>query len=222
VENKDMVKKLIVFLGFTLAIAACQDKGLNLHITFDQIQGLKGDDRVIFDQSHIGRVTGVRYAESGSFTVHVEINREFAMAVTEHSRFFIETDPADKTRKALEMIQVTKGGTPLKDGTTVSGSSKHSALFNQKCDSFEKGIEDLKKKFQEFSDQFRDIPEGGAYKELEKEIRRLSEEIKRAGEMAREKIEKEMLPRLKKELEKLRERLFKLKEKEETEKPLEA
>ncbi len=216
-----MIKKFIVFLGFILSIAACQDKGLNLHITFDRIQGLKGDDRVIFEQSQIGRVIGVKYVENGYFMVHVEINREFAMAVTEHSRFFIEIDPADKTKKAIEMIQATKGGAPLKDGATVSGSGKHSALFNQKWDSFETGIEDLKKKFQEFSDQLRDIPEGDAYKELEKGIGRLSEEIKRAGEMAREKIEKEMLPQLKEELEKLRERLIKPKEKEEAKKPLE-
>lgn len=217
-----MVRRFMVFLGLSMIIVGCQNKELNIHITFDQIHGLKGDDQVIFDQNHIGRVTEVRYEESGSYIVHVEIKREFAKAVTEHAKFFIVTDPADKTKKSIEMIQVTKGGKPLKDGTTVSGSSKHSALFDQKWDSFEKGLEDLKKQFQEFSGQFRNIPESETYKELEKELRLLSEEIKQAGEAARKKIDEEVLPLLKEELEKLRERLLRLKEKEETEKQLEA
>ena len=216
-----MLRKLIAIFGLFLAIMGCQEKGLNLQITFDKVLGLKGDDRVIFDQNPIGRVTGLQYAESGSYIVEVEIKTEFAKAVTEHARFFIVADPTDKTKKAIEMIQVRKGGTPLKDRTIVAGSKKHSALFDRTWNAFENGLEDLKKQFEEFSEQFKRIPESKAYKELEKELEILSEKIKRAGKSARGKIEKEVLPRLKEEMEKLNQRILKLKEKEGAEKQLE-
>ena len=51
-----MFKKLFVSLGFFLLITGCQDKGLDLHITFDQVEGLTAGNRLIFDQNNIGRV----------------------------------------------------------------------------------------------------------------------------------------------------------------------
>jgi ABC-type transporter Mla subunit MlaD len=216
-----MVQIPMAVLALFLVVSGCEDKGLNLQITFDKVLGLQVNDRVIFEKNHIGRVTGLRYTESGSYTVQVEIKREFAKAVTEHARFFIVGDPTDKTKKAIEMVQVKKGGTPLKDGTTVSGSGKYSTAFDRSWDNFEEKFEELKKQFKEFSEQVKRLPQGEAYKEFEKELGLLSEKIKRAGEAAREKIEKEILPRLKDELEELRKRHFRLKEKEEPEKPLE-
>ena len=211
----------MVLLVCFFIIAACQDKGLNLQINFDHVNGLKEGDRVIFEHNHIGRVVGVGYEESGSFLVRVEIQRAFAKAVTEHARFFIVSDPQDKTKKAIEMDPVTKGGTPLDEGATVQGSTKYSALLDRTWKAFEKGLGDLGKQFEEFSDQLRNIPETEAYKDLRKDLERLSEEMKRAGEATHEKIEKELLPRLKRELEALRERFFDLKKEQEAEGPLE-
>ncbi len=216
-----MVKKFMVLFGLFLIILGCQDKGLCLRVSFDQVEGLKENDRVVFDQNHIGRVVGVKYEESGTFTVSVEIKKAFAKAVTEHARFFIVADPRDNTKKAVEMIQVSKGGMPLEDGVTVKGSSKYSALFDRTWEAFENGFDDLEEQFEKFSDQFRNIPESEAYKDLEKELERLSQELKQAGEAANEKMEKEVLPRLKKELEKLKEKLFELQKKNEAEEPLE-
>jgi hypothetical protein len=215
-----MIKKVMVLLGLFLILVGCQDKGLTFHIIFDHVEGLKENDRVIFDQNHIGRVTGVRYDESGSFTVSVEIKRAFAKAVTEHARFFIVPDPQEKTEKAVEMIQLKKGGALLEDGCTVKGSSKDAAPLNGGTGDFEKGLKELERHFKEFSDQLQSIPESEAYKDLKKELERLAEDMKKAGGEAREKMEKEVLPRLREELEKLRERFFEPQEKKEEEKPL--
>ena len=217
----NMVKKSIVLLVFFLMGAACQQKGLDLQIHFDHVNGLKQGDRVIFEQNRIGRVVDVRYREKGSFVVGVQIEMAFAKAVTEHARFFIVVDPRDKTHKAVEMALVATGGTPLGDGAAVQGSSRFSALFDRTWQAFENGLGDLEKQFKEFSDQLRDIPETKAYKDLRKELERLSEEMKRAGEATHEKIEKELLPRLKRELEALRERLFELQKDPEADGPLE-
>ena len=216
-----MVKKYMVLLVSFFIITACQDKGLNLLINFDHVNGLMEGARVIFEQNQIGRVVGVRYKESGSFSVGVEIKRAFAKAVTEHTRFFIVVDQRDKTNKAIEMNLVTTGGMPLGDGCAVQGSSRFSALFDRTWQAFENGLQDLEKQFKEFSDQLRNIPETEAYKDLKKDLKRLSEKMKRAGEATHEKIEKELLPRLKRELEALRKRLFDLKKEQEVEGPLE-
>ena len=84
---------------------------------------------------------------------------------------------------------------------------------------FENTLEDLQKKFQDFTDDMRKIPESEEFKKLKKELERLIEEMKKSGKAAGEKIQKEVLPRLEKEIEKLREELRKFMEKEE-EKPL--
>jgi len=212
-----MFKKFMVWVGLFFGIMGCQDKGLNLNVTFVHVEGLKKDDPVIFEQSRIGRVMDVRYEENGSFRVRVEINRAFAKAVTEHARFFIVDDPEDNTKKAIEIIHVSKGGTPLEDGATVAGTSQSSVFFEQTMKLFENGLKELDKRLEGLSEQFRSIPESDDYKDLEKEVERLSEEIKKAGEAAQGKIEKEVLPQLKEELEKLRERLLELQKNEETE-----
>lgn len=216
-----MFRKTLVFIFSLFVFAACQDKGLNLQINFAHVSGLKEGDGVIFEQNQIGRVVGVQYEQSGSFTVDVEIKTAFAKAVTEHARFFIVVDPEDKARKAIEMSLVTTGGTPLEDGSVVQGSSRFSALFDRTWKAFENGLGDLETQFKEFSEQLRNIPETEAYRDLKKDLERLYEELKRAGESTHEKIEKELLPRLKRELEALRERLFDLKKDQEPEEPLE-
>ena len=216
-----MVKKYMVLLVSFFIIMACQDRGLNLQINFAHVNGLKEGDRVIFEQNQIGRVVGVRYEESVSFTVDVKIKPAFAKAVTEHARFFIGVDAQDKTRKVIEMNRVTAGGTSLGDGSVVQGSSRFSALFDRTWQALENGLGDLEKQFKAFSDQLRNIPETEVYQDLKKDLERFSEEMKRAGEATHEKIEKELLPRLKRELEALRERLFDLRKDQEAEEPLE-
>ena len=215
-----MIRKTTVLIFSLFIIAACQDKGLNLRINFAHVNGLKEGDRVIFEQNQIGRVAGVRYEKSGSFTVHVEIKGAFAEAVTEHARFFIVVDPEEQANKAIEMNRVTTGGTPLEDGAAVQGSSRFSSLFDRTWKAFENGIGDLEKQFKDFSEQLQNIPESEAYQDLKKDLERLSEEMKRAGEATHEKIEKELLPRLKRELEALRKRFFDLKKDQDAEEPL--
>jgi septal ring factor EnvC (AmiA/AmiB activator) len=98
-----------------------------------------------------------------------------------------------------------------------AGSIKPLISFDQVEGDLEKGLENLKKEFEQFSG---DITESEEFKKLKKELDRLAEELKRVGESAREKIEKELLPRLKEEIEKLRKRLQEL-GREEAVEPLE-
>lgn len=202
-----MIKKILILLMFSLVFLGCRQSTLNLQIRYDQIQGLKKGDRVIFEQNHIGTVTDVSYSADAYYMVDVSIKNDFANAATEHSVFFITTDPENKNKKAVEMIQLRKGGSPLQDGAIVSGSTKSSAIFHQMWSDLEKKIEVFKKDFEQFLEDLRAIPETEKFKTLEKELDRLAEEMKRSSEAVQEKIRKELLPKLREELEKLREKL---------------
>lgn len=215
-----MLKKFLVLLMLPLVFWGCQASGLKLKIRYDQIDSLKQGDRVILDQNHIGMVTGVNYSDEGFFLVEIVIQKEFANAATEHSRFFIIIDPKDKSRKAIEMIAIRKGGAPLLNNVILDGSTRSSALFDQMIIGFEKGLEDFKKQLEQFTDDLSKIPESEEFKKLEDELKSLYDEMKRAGKEVREKIQKELLPLLEQELEKLKERLQKDGREEEL-KPLE-
>ena len=215
-----MVRRIFVPLMLALVFLGCKESALRIKTRYDQIQGLKEGGWVIFEQNHIGQVTGVFYSEDGYYVVDLAIERRFANAVTEHSEFYIIGDPQDEGKKAIEMMQTRRGGSPLQDGATVQGSTKSSAAFGQMRENFEKRLEDFKEQFEQFFEDLRSIPEAEEVKRLEKELERLAEVMKRSSKSMREKIQKELLPRLKDEIEKLRERLRKFGREEELE-PLE-
>lgn len=192
-----------------LALWTCMGHELKLKVTYDQVQGLKKDARVMFSGNHIGDVTRVHYSADGYFMVDLSIEKEFAHAVTEYAEFFIITDPDHNGSRAIEMIQVKKGGKPLPDGSIIEGTTRSSALFNKAWGDVGQGIEDFTEHLRQFSRELHEISESEAVEKLKGELERLSEEIKRLGKSAREKIEQEILPLIKKQMEELRERLEK-------------
>jgi hypothetical protein len=215
-----MSKKIVMLLVACLVFLGCREEGTHLKIKYTQIHGLEKGNRVLFEQNDIGRVTEVSYEKGGYYLVAVVIANDFANALTEHSRFFIVSDKGNKGKMAIEMTLDRKGGAVLTNGSTVEGSTKKPAFVDQMLGDFEKGLEDLKKKFDKFTDDIGKIPESEEFKRLEEELKRITEELKRSGRAAGETIQKEVLPRLEKELEKLKEKLLKFKKKEEV-KPLE-
>jgi ABC-type transporter Mla subunit MlaD len=201
---------ILVFLIF--ALPGCRDKDLRLNVMFERIHGLKQGNRVLVERNPVGEVETVTLTGDGLYRAEITIRRDFVHTATEHSRFFIAQDPAHKGQKAVEIIQTRKGSTLLKDGTTVQGSSRFTALLDKNREAFERGIRDLKNQLDRLSEELKGIPDTDAFKKLEEELTRLSEEIKQAAEAVQEKIEKEALPRLREELEKLRKRLERLRQ----------
>ena len=100
-----MLKKIFIsaMLILPLVLPACEKNGLDFKIRFDQVQGLKKGDSVIFEQNHIGLVDRVVYTGQGNFLVDVNISANFTPTATEHSRFFIISNPMQKNSKAIEI-----------------------------------------------------------------------------------------------------------------------
>ena len=212
-----MLKNFIFLLMLPAFFWGCQEKELELTIRYQQIDGLSQGAPVIFERNSIGRVQGISRSPDDLYMVDIAIKKNFASAVTEHSRFFIITDPQDIIKKAIELTLIKEGGAPLKEGAILDGSTRPSAFFEQLQNDFEKGIKELKNQIDKFSSDLDSVPDSEEFKSLQKELKSLSEEIRKAGEAAREKIEKEILPRLREEIKRLREILRKLREKEKAE-----
>jgi len=200
-------KRIWLLLLLPLILSGCKPGGLNLNIRYDQIHGLVKGDRVMFEQNHIGKVAGITYTASGDYTVAVVIQKGFAGAATEYSRFYITDDPKREGHKAVEMVRVHEGGAFLKDHATLKGSTRALAVFERMVSGFEKKFEEIAKSFERFMEELSQVSESEAFKNLEEELEALSHEMKRSGKESREMIQKEWLPQIEKELERLRERL---------------
>lgn len=211
----NVVLMLAVFLFF-----ACEEKGLNLTIRFDQIQGLQADDRVVFENNHVGQVIRVFYSNDGVYIVDLKIREDFANAATEHSRFYIIEDPQAVEKKAVEMIQLHKGGTPLANGSSVEGSTRSSAMFQKMLEDFDEQTGKLGKQFRKFFEDLSKLPESEEVKQLQKDLEELGREMEQAGKATRDKIQNDIVPMIKEELERLKKRLEKFGREEEVE-PLE-
>ena len=204
-----MLKNIVILMMISFVGLGCNAGDLDLSVIFDDIQGLKSNDSVIFEHNRIGKVNDVTYTKEGTYRVELRIDKAFKNAATEHVRFFIISDPQNQGRKAVEMIQTHEGGKPLQNDAVIEGSRKSSAVFERLEKDIEKGIEDLRKEFDEFAEELKKIPDSEAYKALEKTLADLYDEMKRSGKEVREKIQKEILPQIEKELENLKKRLQK-------------
>lgn len=197
----------ILFI-WVLLLPGCWDRDLNIKIKYDRINGLEQGDRVIFDNNSIGHVDSVYHSEDGRYLVGVTIKRNFANAATENSRFYIIKDPRIKEKMAVELTRVNDGGALLKDGDTIEGSTRSSAILEKAREELEKSVEELRKQFDGFSRELKKIPENEEFRKFKDELEQLPDRIKKAGKAAREKIEKDVLPKLKREMEQLRRRFL--------------
>lgn len=182
-------------IGF-LALGAGCSGDLKLTVTFDDARGLKAGDPVAWGENTIGRVADVRYTPAGTFEVKAEVEGRFRPAVTDQARFLVSEWPGGSGGKRLEMVELAKGGAPLKDGAVVRGSTR-AELFGE---SVSRGV-------QGFLEDLKRLPGSEAVRDLSREVDRLAEEMGRAGREAQEKLKKEVLPELERRLEELRRKL---------------
>ena len=127
--------------------------------------------------------------------------KDFKDFLTEYSRFTITDDPRDESRKAVEMILTHMGGPPLKNGSTVDGSSKYQVLLEMMKDDARDGVKYLKKEYQRFSNELKSLSENEKIRELMDQMARLATELKEASRETRDKITSEIIPMLEKEIE---------------------
>jgi hypothetical protein len=87
-EWKMIPKMLFYLLLGALFLSGCGSNTLDFKIRYQEIFGLRKDDRVLFEERYIGNVNDVKYTSQGDYLVDVSISKEFANDITEHSRFY--------------------------------------------------------------------------------------------------------------------------------------
>jgi hypothetical protein len=161
-----MIPKLVFYLLLgALFLSGCGSDTLDFKIRYQEISGLRKDDRVLFEERHIGDVKDVKYTSQGDYLVDVSISKEFANDITEHSRFYVSLDPKDMERQAVHMVRIKDGGAPLQKNAIVAGTTKYAVLFDQ----FGVGLRDNLKRFES---ELNDLIESFRYLSESEQIKR--------------------------------------------------
>lgn len=200
-------RKWVGFFMTALVLIACKPDTIHLDVHLDRLSGLAEGDRVLFDGNPAGRVASVSYQKDGTYRVGIEVDDGYAEALTEHCRFYTAADPGRPGSKAVIIEVSQSGGRLLKDGATVEGGDPPVGIFSLWLEEMEKGLNYLRKEFDQFGRDVQGIPESEAYQRLKRSLEAWADEMERASEETRDKIEREWLPRIQRELDELRKHL---------------
>ncbi|MFP3871181.1 MAG: hypothetical protein ACLFVT_09925 [Syntrophobacteria bacterium] len=195
---------LLVVSGFILACS----QGLHVIVLYDRAGGLESGDAVFWKEESIGKVESVEAKSEGSWAVHLRIREEFRQAVTDQCRFFVQDDPQQQGRKAVEMVRLSEGGKPLTDGAVVKGSSSLSLLLESGNRELQAWARLLQEELERWEEELRRLPEREWYRHLERQMEQFAREMEDAGEQARRYFREEVLPRLEESVRELKKRLL--------------
>ena len=138
-----MIKNIFFSAITALVLIGCVGTTHNFKIRFNDIEGLRKNDRVFFDQTAIGEVMGIEYTDTGSSLVSVAIEDQFSSLTKDSSTFYIDSNPETEDRKAIRIIQIKDGGNIIEKNTIVEGQSKYSAIYSQIANNFQKNFKSL-------------------------------------------------------------------------------
>ena len=98
-----MIKNIFFSAITALVLIGCVGATHNFKIRFDDIQGLRKNDQVFFDNTAIGEVTGIEYTDAGNSLVSVAVEDQFASLTKDSSTFYIDSNPEAEERKAIRI-----------------------------------------------------------------------------------------------------------------------
>ena len=192
-----------------LTLSACGGD-LHFQIHFDQKNGLKIGDALVLDGQVVGEVIALKEADQGGHVAEVALNREFAHAATENTRFVLAEDREHPETHLIAMEQSRPDGKPIEENAVVEGYSSRlqgilplGELFRE----FGNALRDLRGQVEQFRRDFEKVPDSNEARQLQEEWRRLMEEIQKAQNAAKGSLKQELLPKLREQLEALRKKL---------------
>ena len=205
-----MIKNIFFSAITALVLIGCFGTTHNFKIRFNDIQGLRKNDRVFFDQTAIGEVTGIEYADTGNYLVNVAVEDQFSSLTKDSSSFYIDSNPEAESQKAIRIIQIKDGGNIIEKNTIVEGQSKYVAIYGQIANKFRKNVYVLESEINEFFKGLQNLSESEQIKQIERQLDKILAEIENLSVEMKHKLETDILPRIKEQLEGLRRRLEKI------------
>jgi predicted nucleic acid-binding protein len=205
-----MIKNIFFSAITALVLIGCVETTHNFKIRFNDIQGLRKNDRVFFDQTAIGEVTGIEYTDTGNSLVSVAVEDQFSSLTKDSSTFYIDSNPETEERKAIRITQIKDGGNIIEKNTIVEGQSKYVTLYGKIANKFRKDIYVLESEINEFIRGLQNLSESEQIKQIERQLDKILAEIENLSVERKHKLETKILPRIKEQLEGLRRRLEKI------------
>jgi len=196
---------IVTVLLCALLFAGCT--GHRFTISFDQVNGLKEKDPVIFEGTAVGQVKKITYTQDARFQVSVEIAEAFSDRATEDSRFFIGNAPGDTATRAVIIEQSQTGGKKIPADAVVAGSTRSPA--DAAAESLEQMWQAMGKKMNDLMTQLETIPETEEYQALKDSMAELEQKLKSSGQKMGDTLKNDILPLLEEKIKALTDSLRK-------------
>jgi hypothetical protein len=176
-------------------------------IRFNDIEGLRKDDKVFFDQTAIGVVTNVEYTDTGNYLVKVTVEDQYSSLPKDSSTFYIDSNPGAEGQKAVRIIQIEDDGNKIEKNAIIEGQTKYAAIYGQIANKFRKNVRVMESEINEFFKGIQNLTEDEQIIQLERQLDKILAEIENLSAQMKHKLETEILPRIKEQIEELRRRL---------------
>jgi hypothetical protein len=183
---------IVTVLLCTAFFAGCT--GHRFTISFDQVNGLKQKDPVIFEGKTVGQVKKITYTQDAKFQVSVEIAEAFSDHATEDSRFFIGNAPDDTATRAVIIEQSRAGGKKIPADAVVEGSTRSTA--ETAAASVEEMWQVMGKKMTDLMKQLETIPETEEYQAMKDAMAEMEQKLKTSGQKMGDTLKNDILPLL--------------------------
>jgi hypothetical protein len=179
-------------------------------VLYDRPGALKSGDRVIWENQTIGSVGDFRANPAGKTVVPLQIKPDFRQALTDQSRFSIQTDPDHPGNQSVRMVLLSSTGKPLPHGAVVEGSTTFSILMEKGSRELQGLPQILQDALDRLGKELDRLSDREGQKELESPMDSWARELKKSGEETHLYFEKEILPKLDRAVEDLLRRLKEL------------
>jgi hypothetical protein len=203
----EMIRNYSFLAIIAIILIGCIGTTHNFMIRFNDIEGLRKNDQVFFDQNSIGVVTDVEYTDTGDYLVKVAVENQYSSLPKDTSTFYIDSNPENESRKAIRIIQIHEDGNTIENNTIVEGQTKYVAIYGQIANKFRKNVRIMESEINEFFKGLQNLSEDEQIKQLERQLDKILGEIENLSVQMKHKLETEILPRIKEQIEELRRRL---------------
>jgi hypothetical protein len=202
-----MARNSIFSAIIALILIGCIGTTHNFMIRFNDIEGLRKNDQVYFDQTPIGVVTDVEYTDTGNYLVKVAVDDQYSSLPKDSSTFYIDSNPENESQKAIRIIQIDDDGNIIEKNAIVAGQTKYVAIYGQIANKFRKNIRLMESEINDFFIGLQNLSEDEQIKQLEGQLDKILSEIENLSAQMKHKLETEILPRIREQIEELRRRL---------------
>lgn len=206
---KSMLSRYQIFFGFLLlfTLTACSPKGLDLVVTFDDVDGLTSKSKVVFEREVIGSVQRIEYLDSTAFDVYIQIDEPFRYLATRSSEFYIDRLESVEPEKVLILVAGSKESVALNSGEHIKGSSKLEIYTGRLKKNVDETLNSMRKAFHQTVNNISNTDMDRQVSTLETEVDELIQQMDSFSDDTKQLIKEDVLPELERQTQTLRSKL---------------